>query len=100
MLPQVTNLPATTRLLHAVTAALTSSFCFANNLTKVATLGVAQQMLDVTGQPVLHAFLGLLCVAFKMFKLSLASTCACGDAVLVDIVPYDIYILANSARYV
>ena len=51
---------------------------------------MAQQMLDATGQPVLHASLGLLCVTFKMFKLSLASTSACSDAVLVDFVPCDI----------
>jgi len=75
---------------RCVAADLTSSFGFASDLTKVAPLGVAQQMLDVTGQPVLHAFLGLLCMAFKMFKLSLASTCVCGDTVLVDIAPCDI----------
>jgi hypothetical protein len=73
-----------------VAADITNSFGFASDLTKVAPLGVAQQMLDITGQPVLPASLGLLCVAFKMFKLSLASTCACGDAALVEIVPCDI----------
>ena len=76
--------------MRCVAADLTSSFGFASDLTKVAPLGVAQQMLDVTGQPVLHASLGLLLVAFKIFELSLASTCACGDAVLLDIAPCDI----------
>jgi hypothetical protein len=52
-------MPKTSNM-RCVAADLTSSFGFASDLTKFAPLGVAQQMLDVTGQPLLHASLGLL----------------------------------------
>jgi len=40
-------------------------FRFADDLAEVSPLGITQQVLNISGQPIFNAAFGLLCMAFK-----------------------------------
>ena len=52
-------------IVHLMARDFAGGFGLGNDVQKIIPFGVAEQMLDVAGQPVFHAALGLLGVGFK-----------------------------------
>jgi hypothetical protein len=50
---------------HGVTRKFAGSFCLAEHGAKIALFGIAQEVLQITRQPILNALFGALHVAFE-----------------------------------